>query len=153
MKQYIILLVSTILFTSCLSDNSIDIPNYDAINESDIQDYISKNNLTPTQSTSGLYYIITKEGTGNLPVISSNVTVDYKGYLLDGTVFDQSSAGGATFDLNRLIAGFAEGMTYVKEGGEATLIIPSRLGYGISSVGAIPAGSVLLFDVKLISIN
>lgn len=151
MKPYKILFLSLILFTSCLSEN--DVPNYDILNEADIQEYITTNNLNPEQSNTGLYYIITKEGTGNKPTISSNVKVYYKGYLLNGTVFDESEADGIDFNLNQLISGFGEGMTYLKEGGETTLIIPSKLAYGNNSSGKIPGGSVIVFDVKLININ
>ena len=106
-----------------------------------------------TKTNSGLYYVINNEGTGKKPTSTSNVTVAYKGYLLDGTVFDQSSANGISFGLNRVIAGWTEGIQLFKEGGEGVLLIPSNLGYGPYSQGAIPGWAVLVFDVKLISVN
>ena len=93
------------------------------------------------------------EGSGTRPNSNSNVTVAYKGYFLDGTVFDQSDSNGISFGLNRVISGWTEGITYFKEGGEGLLIVPYNLGYGTKGRGAIPGGAVLVFDVKLIKVN
>lgn len=150
MKKIIILLLS-ITILSCASDN--DEVNYDAQNETDILKYLSDNDLSAEKTASGLYYIIKNIGTGNQPTSNSNVTTYYKGYLLDGTVFDKSNASGATFNLNQLIPGFSEGMQLLKEGGKATLIIPSRLAYGNRGSGSIKPGAVIVFDVQLFSIN
>ena len=84
---------------------------------------------------------------------SSNVTVAYKGYFLNGKVFDQSNSGGISFGLNRVITGWTEGITYFKEGGNGVLLVPSNLGYGPNGSRSIPGGAVLVFDVKLIKVN
>ena len=97
--------------------------------------------------------MINNEGTGTRPTNSSNVTVAYKGYFLDGRVFDQSNADGISFGLNQVIAGWTEGITYFKEGGEGILLIPYQLGYGTNGRGSIPGGAVLIFDIKLIRVN
>lgn len=155
MKSYAsALLILAFICTSCLNTESseLEIPNYDAINETEIQEYITENNLNPTKSNSGLYYIIKEEGVGVSPTATSNVTVYYKGYNTNGVVFDESTADGATFNLSQLIAGFSEGLTYLKEGGEATLIIPSKIGYPFYSYSTL-AGEVVIFDVKLLKIN
>lgn len=146
--KYSILFLTLITVFSCSEDE-----DYDALNEAEIQAYLSNNDLTAEKTNTGLYYITTKEGSGVTPNSIANVTVDYKGYFLDGRVFDRSDSGGATFNLSNLIPGFREGMIYVKEGGEATLIIPSRLAYGTAGNSSVTGGSVILFDVKLISIN
>lgn len=122
--------------------------NYDT----EIQNYLLDNDLTAQQSASGLYYTIDEEGEGEQPTLTDNVTVSYKGYLTDGTVFDENIAG-ANFNLGNLIPGFSEGITYLKEGGSGTLYIPADLGYGNSAVDIIPGGSVIIFDVELISVN
>ncbi|WP_431245197.1 FKBP-type peptidyl-prolyl cis-trans isomerase [Flavobacterium sp. P21] len=96
---------------------------------------------------------MTEPGTGKQPTATSSVTVAYKGYLTSGKVFDQSTSSGATFPLNRVIAGWTEGIPLFKEGGSGMLLIPAHLAYEDKSVGTIPAGSVLIFDVKLISVN
>jgi len=131
----------------------IKVIDYDAQNEAEILQYIEDNDLEATKSDSGLYYVINDEGTGTAPTSSSNVTVAYTGYFLDGTVFDESDANGISFDLNKVILGWQEGITYFKEGGEGVLLIPSSLAYGSNGTGPIPGGAVLVFDVKLISVN
>lgn len=116
-----------------------------------IRQYLADNNLKADSTGSGLYYIITKEGTGDNPPASSTVTVKYKGYLLDGTVFDETSGSStATFPLFNLIQGWQEGIPLLKKDGKGTFLIPSYLGYGSSPVGSIPANSVLIFEIELV---
>jgi FKBP-type peptidyl-prolyl cis-trans isomerase FkpA len=148
MKKIILPLI--LLIMSC-SSNSGD-KDFTQVNEQEILDYISENNLVAQKSTSGLYYIINETGSGEQPIATSNVTVAYKGYYTNGTVFDQN-AQGISFNLNGVIAGWTEGITYFKEGGSGVLLVPSRLAYGSSNNRGIPGGSVLIFDVELISVN
>ncbi|WP_347049961.1 FKBP-type peptidyl-prolyl cis-trans isomerase [Flavobacterium olei] len=151
MKHVFTALLVMTLFISCSNDTTlerIDTTDYSAKNDKEIQDYLTKNNLTATKTSSGLCYIINEQGTGQNPTTSSTVTVVYKGTLTNGTVFDQSAAG-ATFPLNKLILGWQEGLPKFKEGGSGILLIPSRLGYGNTKVQNIPSGSVLIFEIKL----
>ncbi|ARV06436.1 hypothetical protein BTO04_06870 [Polaribacter sp. SA4-10] len=127
--------------------------DYAAQNEIDILKYIEDNNLSATKTDSGLYYIINNEGTGTRPTNMNNVTVAYKGYFLDGTVFDESSSNGVAFGLNQVIKGWTEGIQLFKEGGDGVLLIPYQLGYGVYGSSSIPGCEVLAFDVKLISVN
>lgn len=152
MKKILSALLILTLFISCAKDLGEE-TDYTAKNEKEISDYVTKNKLTAQRSTSGLYYVITEPGTGTQPTAASSVTVDYKGYFIDGTVFDQSNASGATFRLNQVIPGWTEGITYFKTGGSGMLIVPSHLAYGSYNYNGIPGGSVLIFDVKLISVN
>ena len=154
MKYGILILVFT-LFISCKNDDvTIKEPvDYTAQNEAEIKTYIEKNNLTALKSDSGLYYVINDEGNGIRPTASSDVTVAYKGYFTDGNTFDESDANGISFNLQQVIAGWTEGITYFKEGGNGVLLIPSSLGYGSNDVSRIPGGSVLIFDINLLSVN
>ncbi len=149
MKPYLSLLC-LFLLTSCMSD--FDAPDSLDQSETDIIKYIADNNLNAQRSNSGLYYIIEEEGTGDSPATDSNVTVAYKGYLLDGTVFDQSSSSGISFNLSQVIPGWTEGLTYFKEGGKGRLIIPSHLAYGPNGTSGIPGGAVLVFDISLLKV-
>ncbi|TDP02479.1 FKBP-type peptidyl-prolyl cis-trans isomerase [Flavobacterium sp. 245] len=156
MKHFLSALFALTLFISCSSsDKDLNAPpkDYSAENEKEITDYLAKNKLTAQRSDSGLYYIINEQGTGKQPTSSSTVTVAYKGYFTNGNIFDQSSSAGISFPLNKVISGWTEGIPYFKEGGSGVLLIPSHLAYGSYSRPGIPAGSVLLFDVKLISVN
>ena len=134
-------------------DIKVNVADYLLENEAAILNYIETNNLVATKTDSGLYYVVNNEGTGANPTSNSNVTVAYKGYFLDGTVFDESDANGISFNLNQVIPGWTEGITYFKEGGDGVLLIPYNLGYGVYGNTAIPKVSVLLFDVNLKSIN
>lgn len=149
MKNTLIVAFALILFTSCNNDDPVD---YITKNDEDIQAYITKNNLDAQKSSSGLYYVINIPGTGAQPTQNSNVTVAYKGYFLNGKVFDQS-ADGISFGLQGVIRGWTEGITYFKEGGSGVLLVPAHLGYGNSNYNRIPGGSVLIFDVELKSVN
>lgn len=104
-------------------------------------------------TASGLQYQVITEGTGATPSATDNVTVHYKGTTLDGKEFDSSYGRGApaTFPLNRVIAGWTEGLQLMKEGGKSRLFIPSNLAYGERGAGRdIGPNSALIFDVELI---
>lgn len=152
MKHLLSTFLAFILFVSCSKENSETI-DFVTKNEADISAYVTKNKLTAQRSDSGLYYVITDPGTGANPTATSKVTVAYKGYYTDGKIFDQSTAAGISFGLNQVIKGWTEGIPYFKKGGSGILLVPAHLGYGNSDYQGIPGGSVLIFDVKLISIN
>ncbi|QZK88958.1 FKBP-type peptidyl-prolyl cis-trans isomerase [Flavobacterium sp. CHNK8] len=153
MKSIVLALIS-ILFVSCLGDNEAQKQvDYTAQNEKEIVDYIAKNKLNAIKTGTGLYYVINEPGTGDQPKATSNVTVAYKGYFTNGSVFDESKPEGISFGLNQVIKGWTEGIPFFKKGGSGVLLIPAHLGYGSNATGPIPGGSVLIFDVKLISVN
>lgn len=152
MKHLLSALFALTLFISC-SKNNETVTDYTAKNEQEIKDYIAKNGLTAQRSDSGLYYVISNPGTGANPTATSNVTVAYKGYYTNASVFDQSSAAGIPFGLNQVIKGWTEGIQYFKPGGNGILLVPAHLGYGSYNFKGIPGGSVLIFEVKLISVN
>ena len=116
-----------------------------------IQAYLKAHNINAVQDPSGLYYQVVTQGTGSYPTAASNVTVGYTGTLLDGTVFDSNSL--FTTAMTSVVRGWTIGLQHVKAGGEIILYIPSDLGYANVATGSIPASSVLIFDIKLISIN
>jgi FKBP-type peptidyl-prolyl cis-trans isomerase FkpA len=154
MKHLLSVLLALTLLISCTKSEESNEPiDYTAKNDKEITDYIAKNNLTAQKSTTGLYYIINEPGTGAQPTANSNVTVAYKGYFTNGIVFDQSNSQGISFGLNQVIKGWTEGIPHFKAGGSGILLIPAHLAYGSYNNGSIPGGSVLLFDVKLISVN
>lgn len=108
------------------------------------------------QTNSGLVYYSMKEGTGKKPSLSNMVEVHYHGTLTDGTVFDSSVDRGQTisFPLGGVIKGWQEGLALMKEGGKATLVIPSDLAYGDGGSGdTIPPGATLKFEVELFKVS
>jgi len=104
---------------------------------------------------SGLQYKVITEGSGENPKPEDVVEVHYVGTLIDGTVFDSSVERGETikFPLNGVIPGWTEGVQLMKPGAKYMFYIPSSLGYGDKGAGPIPGGSVLIFEVQLISIE
>lgn len=113
----------------------------------------------PTEFTStptGLKYRILRKADGEKPTSSSTVTVNYVGWLDDGSEFDSSYRRGepATFPLSGVVRGWTEGLQLVNEGGMIELEIPSELGYGATgSPGAIPPHATLHFKVELLDIK
>jgi FKBP-type peptidyl-prolyl cis-trans isomerase len=104
----------------------------------------------------GLQYRVIKAGAGAMPTKSDDmVTVTYKGSLINGTVFDQTQPGQtATFPVGRLIPGWVEALSLMKEGDEWEIVIPSQLGYGSQGAGGvIPPDQTLVFDMHLISVK
>ena len=100
------------------------------------------------QTESGLAYRIIEPGSEKKAVSDKDtVWVDYKGTLLDGTVFDQND--NINFTLDRVIKGWTEGMKLVGEGGKVQLVIPGELAYGEYGNRGIEPNSTLIFDVTL----
>jgi FKBP-type peptidyl-prolyl cis-trans isomerase len=107
-------------------------------------------------TASGLQYKITKEGDGKSPKATDTVLVHYKGTLLDGKEFDSSYKRNEPieFPLNGVIPGWTEGLQLLKEGGKATLYIPSKLAYGSRGAGGvIGPDETLIFEVELLKVR
>jgi FKBP-type peptidyl-prolyl cis-trans isomerase FkpA len=156
MKHFLSALLVLTIFISCSKEKKEAAEtetDYVTKNEQEIKDYISKNKLTAQKSDTGLYYVVSNSGTGAQPTATSNVTVAYKGYFTNGTVFDESDSAGISFGLDQVIKGWTEGIAHFKNGGSGILLVPAHLGYGNNDYSSIPGGSVLIFDVKLISVN
>jgi len=104
-------------------------------------------------TASGLQYTVITKGKGPSPKAGSEVTAHYVGTLLDGTEFDSSVKRGqpATFTLDRVIKGWQEMLPLMNVGEKVKCWIPSELGYGPRASGAIPANSLLTFEIELIS--
>lgn len=147
--KYTLFILAICLFVSCSKDEQT---NYIEENETEIIEYIATHKLDATKSSSGLYYVINEPGTGKDANPNSYVNVSYKGYLTNGDVFDESDSNGIYTYLQQVIIGWAEGISYFKEGDSGKLLIPAHLAYGNSSNGPIPGGSVLIFDIQLIEV-
>lgn len=150
MYRILFCLLIVLSFSTCKKKNTVD---QKAKDEEVITNYISDNKLSAKATGTGLYYVIDTQGTGTQPSSTSTVRVNYKGYLTNGTVFDQSSGIGFTTELKAVIKGWQEGIPYFKKGGKGILLIPSALGYGSQAQSKIPANSVLIFDIDLLEVN
>jgi FKBP-type peptidyl-prolyl cis-trans isomerase FkpA len=126
-----------------------------------IQQYCKAHKLAPAKSASGLYYIIKQAGNGQPVKDSVKVIVNYKGSLMDGTVFDSNMKRKFHHKVpfqywpgaGQIIKGFDEGDKLLHEGGSAILIIPPTLGYGDKDLKVIPPNSILIFEVHILKVE
>lgn len=118
---------------------------------------INKNRNGVITLPSGMQYMVVREGNGPTPKGSDTVTVHYTGTLMDGYIFDSSVDRGepAKFTVNGVIKGWTDALMMMKAGSRWKLFIPADLAYGnFSPPGSnIPPGSMLIFDLELISIG
>lgn len=143
--QILIAFVSILTLFSCSeTEDPID---RDAVDEKIIQEFVALHDSVFTRHSSGIYYKINRIGEGDKPEWNYTIDVAYKGMLTDSTVFDQS--GSFTYPLNQLIKGWQIAIPMLNAGGSGTFIIPSKLAYGAEATKAIPANSVLVFDITL----
>lgn len=156
-QTQVILIVTAILigFTMFSLANATTPEENKAAGIAFLKENAKKPNIVTTAS--GLQYEVLSAGTGaTSPSATDKVTVHYKGTTLDGKEFDSSYSRGepATFPLNRVIAGWTEGVQLMKEGAKYRFFIPSELAYGEQGAGrAIGPNAALIFDVELIKIQ
>jgi FKBP-type peptidyl-prolyl cis-trans isomerase len=120
-----------------------------------LDSYIAEQKISVKPTASGLYYIETLKGKGAKAENGKKVSVHYTGKLLDGTVFD-SSEGREPLEFvlgGGMIPGFTEGLLLMREGGKATLVLPSALAYGERGAGGkITPFTPIVFDVELVKV-
>jgi len=121
-----------------------------------LEKYLAEQKITVKPTTSGLYYIETLKGKGAKAESGKQVTVHYTGKFLDGTVFDSSVERGRPMEfvigLQPMIQGFTEGVLLMREGGKATLIIPSEIAYSDGG-GRFPPYVSLIFEIELVKVS
>jgi FKBP-type peptidyl-prolyl cis-trans isomerase len=110
-----------------------------------------------TTTASGLQYKVLSPGDSKAAAIkpTDEVSVQYRGKLIDGSEFDSSYSRGvpATFTVQGVIKGWQEALALMKPGAKWVLYVPPDLGYGASPKPGIPGGSLLIFDVELLSVK
>ena len=113
----------------------------------------NKNNPGVITLPDGLQYKVITSGDGAIPTPNDVVTVNYRGTLIDGTEFDSSLKRGkpAQFPVGNVIHGWTEALLQMKVGSKWEIFVPSELAYGERGRPGIPANSVLIFEVELLS--
>jgi FKBP-type peptidyl-prolyl cis-trans isomerase len=156
MFKYIFFIFSFfVVLSSCSVENVAE--NEQANDEAEIQNYITQNKLVNMLKTAdGMYYSIKPSGVTKKAVTSDLVTLNYKLYLLDGTLIDSTNASAKQFksivyEVSSSV--FNPIIKLMKEGDKGTFLLPSSLAYGASSFGNVPAYSVLRAEVEVISIR
>lgn len=140
----------------CASTLATGAPKYD-LSAASNQKFLADNAARPgvQKTEDGLQYRVLKAGHGKSPqYVGDLVTVTYKGWMINGKVFDQTKPGQtATFPAGQLIPGWVEALSMMKEGDSWELVIPSDLGYGPRGAGAdIPPNQTLVFDMTLLKV-
>lgn len=147
---YLLLLMVPIYLVSCKKKSQAQIDSEIILN------YISTHHLNAVAEPNGVYFVPGTGGNGLYATSASVASVTYKGYLTNDSVFDQK-ASPYTFYLQQIIPGLQEGIPLMQRGQKATFLIPSAMAYGSTSpatsngYATIPANSVLIFDIDLIS--
>lgn len=143
----VLFLIFFLIITSSSCKKESDEARQAGIDRGLIEQYVADHNLDGKYTLSGLYFLILEKGDGTYPAQNAVIKVTYKGYLLDGTVFEEDHI--PLISLANLIPGWQEGIRLIDKGGTIQLIIPSGLAYGSDSSEEIPANSVLIFDITL----
>lgn len=165
--RYIIILFFTVAFSSCRqgsgdmsasrqpgSSDMVDLNRYMVRKDRErIQNYIERKNLKMTETTTGLWYQITKEGEGETFGEKDRIVMDYECSLLDGTrCYSSKELGPKELIIGRseVEAGLNEGLRLLKPGSEAIFIIPPFLAYGlIGDRKQIPPRAVLVYKIQV----
>ena len=144
-------IAACIVLTSCSTYSDADKNGF----EQKIERYATKKNWDMTVSESGLHYQVLQEGTGDEPItFGSEVTLSYKGTLLNGKVVDQTPPNKPLKSLLKgLIKGFQEGLLGQTAGAKVRLIIPPQIGYGDTELEKIPANSILVFEIEVVDVH
>jgi FKBP-type peptidyl-prolyl cis-trans isomerase FkpA len=150
-------LVFSLLFAGCSKDDNeckYDICGIVAPDAeiAAVQTHITSNGIIAERHCSGVFYTIENPGTGKNPTPCSNIYIKYKGYLTNGTVFDQA-VNPVAFGLGSLINGWRSVLPSLKAGGRIVLYIPPTLGYGNRASSAIPANSIIIFEIDLLDVE
>ncbi len=128
-----------------------------ARNQAAAKDFLVRNSREKGVITtaSGLQYKVLVPGDRKAAAVTptDEVAVQYRGTLLDGSEFDSTYKRGAplTFKVNGVIAGWQEALVLMKPGAKWQLFVPPELAYGATPRSGIPGGSLLIFDVELLS--
>ena len=127
-------------------------PNIDACNN-----FLAanKNKQGIVTTASGLQYEVITQGSGPKPTDKDTVVCNYKGTFLDGREFDNSYKRGTPveFAVTRVIRGWTEILQLMPAGSKYKVYVPYQLGYGNSDYNGIPGGSLLIFEIELLSVK
>jgi FKBP-type peptidyl-prolyl cis-trans isomerase FkpA len=154
-KTLILIAISFLALFSCKKEKLFTYQDQLALDIIKINKYLNNKGIKDEYqvSATSLYYKITDEGNadGIKPGPTDSVTVKYKGYFLDGRVFDETTGTDvAEFTLTGVISGFAEGLQLLNKKGKATIILPSGLAYGRFGSGSIDPNTPIIFDIELV---
>ncbi|MFT4736488.1 MAG: FKBP-type peptidyl-prolyl cis-trans isomerase FkpA [Cyclobacteriaceae bacterium] len=145
--------VSVSMLSSCFgTDEFITFQEQLNADGAAIDKYLEENSIDAEVTVEGIRYVITREGSGEIPEFNSDVRVAYAGRFVGTTdVFDSND--NIVFNLQQVIAAWQIAVPLLKEGGEMTIYAPSGYCYGPQGTPGIAPNSNLEFDIKLIAVE
>ncbi len=154
--HFIYSLVVLVLMTSCLGENPFE--EQRKKDEQTTKDYVAKNSLVGTYTSSGVFYALTTPNpAGTLVGANGIAEVSYKLFNLDKIKLAESSSYIFKPSVGSFAAGLSEGVSLMRKGEKATLVIPSALAFGTSRVTigniVIPANSVIVIEVEVLEVR
>ncbi len=159
LKYLLLILFLAGAIASCKKNNFVDTFDYEAqfkLDTTTIRSFAVTNNLAVGKVNEyGVFYQVLAPGTGSATYgPNTQIKVNYKGRLLNGTGFDSTAVNQPrTFTLGNMIPGWQIGVPLIQKGGKIRLLIPSYYGYGNRANGPIPANSVLDFTIELVDVT
>lgn len=122
-----------------------------------IAGYVKRRNWNMTETQTGLWYMIYKEGSGKQANTGLYATIKYNVSLLDGTeCYSSENLGPRQFKIGQggIESGLEEGILLMKEGSKAKFIMPPHLAHGlVGDDNKIPARSIIVYDVELLTLK
>lgn len=147
--KFIIMAIIGLVLASCGDTYSEDDKTHF---DQQIEEYLAEKGIECERSPSGMYYKIIEEGEGRDIIYKDLVSFSYKGEFLDGKVFDEQKEP-IEFHVRQLIGAWKEIMLEMKKGSKAFLVAPPHLGYGAHELEAIPAHSILVFNMEVTDVK
>jgi len=151
----VIVLFAMVIVSGCRKIETNYSPEKEASLIHDWLDRQVKNNSNIDTTYTGLFYIVDKVGTGRKVLAGDELTVQYTGMFLNGTIFDADPSFTYIHKLvdQPMIQGWVEGIEVLSKGGSALFLIPSEKAYGVYGWGTIPPFTPLLFKITVIDIK
>lgn len=147
MNKILSLTTLLLLIFSCSTYSEKDKQNFD----SQIKKYLDKKGIKCERTESGLYYKIIEPGEGEYIRFQDSVKFEYKGSLLNDEVFDDHVI--IETEVKNLIGAWKELMFELKPGAKAYMVTPPQLAYGNKKLDDIPENSILIYEIKIISVK
>tara|TARA_B100000927_G_scaffold248716_1_gene212429 strand:+ start:32 stop:475 length:444 start_codon:yes stop_codon:yes gene_type:complete len=141
-------LLLILILGACSTYSDEDLKGFDKT----IREWIRQQNIQYKSTDSGLYYYFENKGQGQKIKYTDSVTVQFKGTLLDSTIFEIEKAP-VTFAVNEVIIAWKEVLLMSERNAKIKIIVPPQLGYGNHKLDKIPQNSILLYEIEIIDIK
>ena len=162
LRSCFLLILGLALFSSCKDEYQERYEEQQKREEALIQEYLKDNNITNAQrQPSGVYFIPEAPGDGTkvqktstLEIQSIGRLLNYDGYPKFESTYENGQTRRVKLGANQVVRGLEEGLLLMEQGGKATIIMPSGMGYGqYGNYSSIPGNATLLYEISLLKIE